>query len=347
MASMTRIFGLTCTLAIVVPLAAAQSTAQEDAAKFYKGRTVQAVVGYGPGSTFELYLRILTRHIGRHIPGNPTVVVQQMPGAGSLKATNYLAAVAPKDGSVFGMVNPVNTVEPLIDPKNSRFDPRSFVWLGSLNSEISTCAFWNKELRTLDDLKKREVVVGSTGPASGSTIDARVLGTLVGIKFRVVPGYPTLNDIRLAAERGETDGFCGLLVSALKTDYWDQYKSGRMTVPVQMGLAKHPEFPDIPNAYELVTRDEDRQLFQLIFGPWSYGRPLFAPPGTDPARVAVLRAALAATLKDPAYLAEAKKINMEIQPTSPDTIAKLVDQILRTPAPVVERARQVLGVANR
>jgi tripartite-type tricarboxylate transporter receptor subunit TctC len=347
MASMTRIFGLTCTLAIVVPLAAAQSTAQEDAAKFYKGRTVQAVVGYGPGSTFELYLRILTRHIGRHIPGNPTVVVQQMPGAGSLKATNYLAAVAPKDGSVFGMVNPVNTVEPLIDPKNSRFDPRSFVWLGSLNSEISTCAFWNKELRTLDDLKKREVVVGSTGPASGSTIDARVLGALVGIKFRVVPGYPTLNDIKLAAERGETDGFCGLLVSALKTDYWDQYKSGRMTVPVQMGLAKHPEFPDIPNAYELVTRDEDRQLFQLIFGPWSYGRPLFAPPGTDPARVAVLRAALAATLKDPAYLAEAKKINMEIQPTSPDTIAKLVDQILRTPAPVVERARQVLGVANR
>ncbi len=347
MVSMTRIFGLTCTLAIVVPLAAAPSTAQEDAAKFYKGRTVQAVVGYGPGSTFELYLRVLTRYIGKHIPGNPTVVVQQMPGAGSLKATNYLAAVAPKDGSVFGMVNPVNTVEPLIDPKNSRFDPRSFVWLGSLNSEISTCAFWSKDIRTLDDLKKREVVVGSTGPASGSTIDARVLGSLVGIKFRVVPGYPTLNDIKLASERGETDGFCGLLVSALKTDYWDQFKSGRMAVPVQMGLAKHAEFPNIPNAYELVTREEDRQLFQLIFGPWSYGRPLFAPPGTDPARVAVLRAALQATLKDPAYLAETKKINMEIQPTPPDTIAKLVDQILRTPDPVVERARQVLGVANR
>ena len=347
MVSMTRIFGLTCTLAIVVPLAAAPSTAQEDAAKFYKGRTVQAVVGYGPGSTFELYLRVLTRYIGKHIPGNPTVVVQQMPGAGSLKATNYLASVAPKDGSVFGMVNPVNTVEPLIDPKNSRFDPRSFVWLGSLNSEISTCAFWSKDIRTLDDLKKREVVVGSTGPASGSTIDARVLGSLVGIKFRVVPGYPTLNDIKLASERGETDGFCGLLVSALKTDYWDQFKSGRMAVPVQMGLAKHAEFPNIPNAYELVTREEDRQLFQLIFGPWSYGRPLFAPPGTDPARVAVLRAALQATLKDPAYLAETKKINMEIQPTPPDTIAKLVDQILRTPDPVVERARQVLGVANR
>ena len=346
MASISRVLGLSCTLAVAAVTPAAAETA-DDAAKFYRGKTVQAVVGYGPGSTFELYLRVLTRHIGKHIPGNPNIVVQHMPGAGSLKATNYLAAIAPKDGSVFGMPNPVNTIEPLLDPKNSRFDPRSFVWLGSLNTEISTCGFWAKDLRKYDDLKKREVVVGSTGPASGSTIDARVLGTLTGIKFKVVTGYGALGDIRLASERGETDGFCGLLVSALKTDYWEQYKSGRMAVPIQMGLTKHPEFPDIPNAYEHVKSEEDRQLFRLIFGPWSYGRPLFVPPGTDPARVAVLRTALAATLKDPAYLAEAKKLNMEIQPATPETIAKLVDQILQTPPPVIERARQVLGVANR
>jgi tripartite-type tricarboxylate transporter receptor subunit TctC len=338
--------GLSCTLAITTSVVTAPASAQ-DAASFYKGRTVQAVVGYSPGSTFELYLRMLTRHIGKHIPGNPNIVVQHMPGAGSLKATNYLAAIAPKDGSVFGMPNPVNTIEPLIDPKNSRFDPRAFAWLGSLNSEISTCAFWSKDLRTIDDLKKREVIVGSTGPASGSTIDARVLSALTGIKFKVVTGYGNLNDIRLASERGETDGFCGLLVSALKTDYWEQYKSGRMTVPVQMGLTKHAEFPNIPNAYELVSNEGDRQLFRLIFGPWSYGRPLFAPPGTSPDRIAVLRAAMAAVVKDPAYLAETKKINMEIQPSGPETIAKLVDEILRTPAPVVERARKVLGVANR
>jgi tripartite-type tricarboxylate transporter receptor subunit TctC len=348
MATMVRVFSLSCTLAITAPLAlAAPAAGQDDAEKFYKGKTVQAVVGYSPGSTFELYLRMVTRHIGKHIPGNPNIVLQHMPGAGSLKATNYLAAVAPKDGSVFGMPNPVNTIEPLIDPKNSRFDPRAFVWLGSLNTEISTCAFWSKDLRTLDDLKKREVVAGSTGPASGSTIDARVLSALTGIKFKVVTGYGNLGDIRLASERGETDGFCGLLVSALKTDYWEQYKSGRMTVPVQMGLAKHKEFPNIPNAYELVTSEEDRQLFRLVFGPWSYGRPLFAPPGTAPERVAVLRAAFQALVKDPAYLAEAKKINMEIQPTGPEAISKLVDEILRTPPPVIERARQVLGVANR
>jgi tripartite-type tricarboxylate transporter receptor subunit TctC len=352
MATMVRVFSLSCTLAITAPLAlaapaAAQEVTRDDAEKFYKGKTIQAVVGYSPGSTFELYLRMVTRHIGKHIPGNPNIVLQHMPGAGSLKATNYLAAVAPKDGSVFGMPNPVNTIEPLIDPKNSRFDPRAFVWLGSLNTEISTCAFWSKDLRTLDDLKKREVVAGSTGPASGSTIDARVLSALTGIKFKVVTGYGNLGDIRLASERGETDGFCGLLVSALKTDYWEQYKSGRMAVPVQMGLAKHKEFPDIPNAYELVTSEDDRQLFRLIFGPWSYGRPLFAPPGTAPERVAVLRAAFQALVKDPAYLAEAKKINMEVQPMGPEAISKLVDEILRTPPSVIERARQVLGVANR
>lgn len=350
MASMSRVFGLSCTLALIAPLAAIELATAEpanDVAKFYRGKTVNAVVGYGPGSTFELYLRVLTRHMGRHIPGNPNVVLQQMPGAGSLKATNYLAAVAPKDGSVFGMINPVNTIEPLLDPKNSRFDPRTFQWLGSLNSEISTCGFWSKDIRSLEDLKKREIVFGSTGPASGSTVDAKMLGALVGVKLRVVTGYPTLNDIRLAAERGETDGFCGLLVSALKTDYWDQYKSGRLQVPVQMGLAKHPEFGQIPNAYDLAKSEEDRQLFQLIFGPWTYGRPLYAPPGTDPARLAALRAALVATLKDPAYLEEAQKINMELQPLPPETISKLVDQILRTPAPVVERARQVLSVANR
>jgi tripartite-type tricarboxylate transporter receptor subunit TctC len=348
MPAIIRSLGLTFTLAIAAGLAAApQAAAQDEVAKFYKGKNVQAIVGYAPGSTFELYLRMVTRHIGKHIPGNPNIILQHMPGAGSLKATNYLAAIAPKDGTVFGMPNPVNTIEPLIDPKNSRFDPRTFVWLGSLNAEISTCGFWTKDLRTLDDMRKREVVVGSTGPASGSTVDARMLGALLGLKIKVVPGYPALNDIRLASERGETDGFCGLLVSALKTDYWEAYKSGRMAVAVQMGLSKHKELPDIPNAYEFVTKEEDRQLFQLIFGPWTYGRPLFAPPGTPPERVAALRGAVAAMLKDPAYLAETQKLNMEIQPIAPETIGKLVDQIFGTPAPVIERARLVLGVANR
>jgi tripartite-type tricarboxylate transporter receptor subunit TctC len=326
---------------------AAPALAQGDVAAFYKGRTVQAVVGYTPGSTFELYLRTFVRHLGRHVPGNPNIVVQHMPGAGSLKATAYLAAVAAKDGSVIGMPNPVNTTDPLIDPANARFNPRAFNWLGSLNSEISTCGFWAKDLRTLADLKRREVVVGSTGPSSGSTVDARVLTALLGINFKVVTGYPGLTEVRLAAERGEVDGHCGLLVSSIKAEIWDVFKAGRVAVPMQMALRKHAELPEVPNVYDLASGQEDRQLFQLIFGPWAYGRPLLAPPDVPQDRVAALRAAFAAAVADPQFLAEAKRINMEIQPTGPDAIAALVDEILRTPAPVVERARTLLGAQNR
>src|SRR3954454_14932867 len=341
----TCAFGLPCL--VLTALTTSAGAQQDQVAAFYRGRTVQAVVGYTPGSTFELYLRMFVRHFARHVPGNPNIVVQHMPGAGSLKATGYLAGIAPKDGSTIGMINPVTTIEPMIDPANAKFDARTFNWLGSLNSEISTCGFWKNDLKTIADLKRRQIVVGSTGPSSGSAVDARVLGPLAGIDFKVVPGYPGLTEVRLAAERGEVDGHCGLLVSALKTDVWDAYKAGRLAVPVQMGLQKHPELPDVPNAYDLATKDDDRALFRLIFGPWAYGRPLLAPPGTPPERVAALRAALKATLVDPQFVAETGRINMEIQFTAPDTIAGLVDDILRTPPPVVERARVLLGVQSR
>jgi tripartite-type tricarboxylate transporter receptor subunit TctC len=320
---------------------------QAQVAAFYHGRTVQAVVGYNPGSTFEFYLRTFIRHFGRHVPGNPSIIVQHMPGAGSLKATAYLADLAPKDGSVIGIINPVTTIEPLIDPTNAKFDPLAFNWIGSLNSEISTCGFWSPDLKTLADLKRPEVVVGSTGPSSGSTVDARVLGPLTGINFKVVTSYPGLSEVRLAAERGEVDGHCGLQVSAIKSILWDDFKAGRFSVPIQLGLHKHPELPNVPNAYDLATRDEDRQLFRLIFGPWAYGRPLMAPPDTPRDRVEALREAFEATLADPQFVAEARNTRMEVQPMASDPIEKLVDAIFRTPRPVIDRARILLGAQNR
>ncbi len=345
--SFTRALGWSLGFALALAGATAATAQQDQVAAFYRGRTVKAVVGYNPGSTFEIYLREFVRHFARHVPGNPSIIVQPMPGAGSLKATAYLADIAPRDGSVIGIINPVNTIEPLIDPVNARFDPRTFMWLGSLNSEISTCGFWSKDLRTLADLKRREVVVGSAGPASGSTVDARVLGPLAGINFKVVTSYPGTPEVRLAAERGEVDGYCGLLVSTLKAVMWDDFKAGRFWVPVQLALHKHPDLQDIPNAYDLATKEEDRQLFRLIFGPWAYGRPLLAPPDTPLDRVEALRAAFAATLVDPQFVAEAQRINMEIQPMGADAVAKLVGEILHTPAPVVERARILLGAQNR
>ena len=322
-------------------------TEAQEATAFYKGKVVQAIVGYPAGSTFETYLRMFVRHVGKHIPGNPTVIIQQMPGAGSLTATSYLANVAPKDGTVFGMPNPVNTIEPLLDPERTKFDARTFNWIGNLNTEVSTCSFWAKDIKTIDDLRKREIVVGSSGPASGSTIDALVMANLLNIKIKIVTGYPVLLAIKLAAERGEVDGFCGLLVSALKTDFVSEWKSGRISIPLQMGLAKHPDLPDVPNAYDLVTDDADRQLFKLIFGPWAFGRPIFAPPGTPADRVATLRNAFKETIADPDFIAEAEKINLEINTTSGENIAGILDGILKTPEPVVIRARQLLGVDKR
>jgi tripartite-type tricarboxylate transporter receptor subunit TctC len=174
-----------------------------------------------------------------------------------------------------------------------------------------------------------------------------VLAALLGFNFKVVTGYPGLTEVRLAADRGEVDGYCGLLVSSIKTDTAEHLKSGRMTVAIQMGLKKHDEFPNVPNAFDLVTKEEDRQLFRLIFGPWTYGRPLMAPPGVPKDRVAALRNAVKATLDDPQFRAETKKINLEIQPVAPDTIEKVVADIFATPQPVLERARELLGVKNR
>ena len=170
------------------------------------------------------------------------------------------------------------TIEPLLDRVNAKFDSLTFMWLGSLNAEISTCAFWSPDLKTLVDLRHREVVVGSTGPSSGSTVDARVLGPLTGINFKIVTSDPGLVEVRLAADRGEVDGHCGLQVSAIKSLLWDDFRAGRFSVPIQMKLRKHPDLPDVPNAYDFAASEEDRALFRLNFGPWSFGRPCWRRP---------------------------------------------------------------------
>ena len=184
-------------------------------------------------------------------------------------------------------------------------------------------------------------------PVPADTIDAVVLGQLLGLKIKVVTGYRVLTDIKLASDRGEVDGFCGLLVSALKTDYAAEWKSGRISVPIQMGLQKHPDIASVPNAFDLVSKEEDKQLFRLIFGPWAFGRPLFAPPGTPADRLGVLRAAFKATLADPEFIAETKKLNLEITPMDGDKIAPLIESIFQTPEPVLVRARALLGVDKR
>jgi tripartite-type tricarboxylate transporter receptor subunit TctC len=321
--------------------------AQDSVEKFYAGKTVRLVVGYPPASTFDTYARAIARFLPQYIPGNPNLIVQNMPGAGSLTATGFIANVAPRDGTVIAMINPVNTTEPLLDPERAKFDPRKFGWIGSMNREISTCAFWTNKIASIDDLRTKEAVLGSTGPSSGSTVDAKTLESVFGFKLRLVTGYPGLTEVRLAAERGEVDGHCGMLVSALKTDVWDDLQKGRIKVPLQMAVAKHPDLPNVPNVFDIATSEKDRNLLKLVFGPWSFGRPLVAPPEVPQDRLKALRAAVQATLADPQFQADAKRINLEIQPVGADAIAKTLEDLYRTPEPVLQRARVMLGVNAR
>lgn len=326
----------------------AKAEVSENVRKFYAGKTVRIVVGFPPGSTFDTYARMLARHIGRHIPGAPNVIVQNMPGAGGLTSTSMVSNVAAPDGLTMAMINPVNTTEPLLNPSVAKFDPRKFGWIGSMNTEVGTCAFWGDKALNLEDLKTKPVSLGGTGPAAGSTLDAAALQALFGFKFKMVLGYPSLLEARMAAEKGEVDGFCGLLVSALKVDIWDQFKAGAFKVLVQTGVEKHPDLPaDIPNIFDLAPNEEARQVMRLVFSPWAFGRPVMTPAGVPADRLAALRAAFRATLADPAFKAEASKINLEVQERGPEEISKLLAAIYATPQPIVERTRQILGIDKR
>jgi tripartite-type tricarboxylate transporter receptor subunit TctC len=315
------------------------------AADYFAGKTVRMVVGYPPGTAFEIYARALIQHMPRQLPGQPVMILQNMPGAGSLTATNWLANVAPKDGTVLAMPNPMNTTEPILNPKAAKFDARRLTWIGSMNSERSTCGFWSANVKSFKDLKANELVIAASGPAAGSTIDAKALRNLLGLNFRIVPGYPGLADMQLSAQRGESHGYCGVLVSMLKSIYWDDFKQGRFHIPIQMGLAKHPDLPDVPNAFDMVS-EADKRVFSLIFAPWSYGRPIAAPPGLPADLTRTLRAAFHATLATPEFSADAKKLNLEINPISGPDIEKLVDELYQTPADVVSRTRKILDIPD-
>ena len=317
--------------------------ASED--QFYASKTVRVLVGYPPGSTFDNYARLATRHMGRHIPGAPTLIVQNMPGAGGLTATSNLANVATPDGLTLALINPVNAMEPILNPEVAKFDARQFKWIGSMNTEVGTCGFWNERIRSLEDLKRQPATVGATGPSSGSTLDAKAIQGVLGLSFKMVMGYPGLNDVRLAAENKEVDGFCGLQVSSIRSTLWDHFQAGRFRVVVQTGIEKHPMLPSsVPSVFELAPDQASRQVLRLVFSPWAYGAPVIAPPNTPEARVNILRKAFAVMMSDGQFREETSKMNLETHYMDPDRIAVLVNEAYAAPKEIVERTRQLLGI---
>lgn len=319
---------------VIVALALATSAHAESVEDFYRGKTVNIIVGFSAGGGYDLYGRLLGRHIGRHIPGNPAVSVQNMPGAGSLKATQYVYGVAAKDGLTLGSVSRGMLTEPLLTGAN--FDPNKFSWLGSITSETSVCATWKTSaVKTWDDMFKREFSLGSNALGDDTASFALIMRNVFGAKVKLVTGYPGGNDVNLAMERGEVDGRCGWSWSSLKSQkHW----LPNVSVLVQFNLTKNPDLSNVPMALERAASDEQRQVLRLLIAGQYVGRPFFSSPAISADRKAALRAAFDATMKDPEFLAEAAKADMEITPLSAGTIEAFLAELYRTPKDVVTKA---------
>ena len=325
----------------LTPAAQAQSPAD-----FYKGKNVELYIGYSVGGGYDLYARVLARHIGRHIPGNPTIVVKNMEGAGSLRLANWLYRVAPKDGSVFGIIGRGTGFDPLLGQQAAQFDGTKFTWIGSGNHEVSVCVSFEGRagVTKFDDLRVKEMTVGGTGASADTDQFPKVVNGVLGTKMKVVSGYPGGNDIVLAMERGELQGRCGWSWSSVKATHGSWITEKKLNILVQLSLQKHPELPDVPLIIDLAKTDEERQILKLIFARQVMGRPFLAPPGIPADRAEALRKAFMETLADPVFMADAEKAQLEVNPVAGDDLQKLVAEVYRTPPEVAKKAAQLLAV---
>lgn len=332
--------------ACAFPLVIAGSSAYaDDIEKFYEGRTMTMLVGYGGHSTYGIYARALANHIVKHIPGSPTMIVQNKGGAGGMVAAGYLYNAAPQDGSWIGAVGRGLATEPLVfGPRSkAKFDPKGFHWLGSLNTEAGVAAMWHETgVKTIDDARSKEVHVSIGGVASDSGVFTILSNTLLGTRFRIVCCFSGGGRQNLAMERGEVGGRVGWSWSSIKATKYDWFKAGKIRLLYQLALKKHPELPDVPLVTDLVTDPNDRAALEIVLIRQSMGRPYLAPPGTPKERVVALRKAFDATVKDPAFRAEAKKLKLEIDPISGDAIDALLKKAYAAPPDVVERLNKAV-----
>jgi tripartite-type tricarboxylate transporter receptor subunit TctC len=323
----------------------AASAAAEPAGDFYKGKQVRLVIGYASGSGYDLYARFLARHIGRHIPGAPAVVPQNMDGAGSLRAANWIYEVAPKDGTAFAGVGSGIPMTPLLGGKGAAFkDDKAFTWVGSMNNEVSVCVAWHTAgINTIDDAKTKEMLSGATAlGVDDTTVFPAVANAMLGTKFKWITGYRSGNEMNLAMERGETQGRCGWSWASVKATHMDWIKDGKIKLLMQMSLAKHPDLPNLPLILDLAQTDDQRKVLELIFSRQAVGRPFLAPPNLPADRAEALRGAFDATMKDPDFLAEAEKSNIEINnPVSGQQAEVLMARMYAFPRHIVDLAVKI------
>jgi tripartite-type tricarboxylate transporter receptor subunit TctC len=326
-------------LSLAATLATLAVAHAQDAADFYRGRTVSLVAGFNPGGGADTYARVVARHLGKHVVGNPTVVVRNMQGAGSVVAANHIYNVSPKDGTELGLFAGNITIDPLMGGTQHKYDARKFGWVGAPSSDSNVClSSLSSSFKTIDDVIRREMITGTSGT---STYDFPVaMNNVIGTKFKLVKGYGGSAALRLAMERGEIEGFCGVGYNSMRTA---GLADGKANILVQVGLAKNPHMPNVPFIFDYAKSDEDRQILRLVFGWLDLERPIGAPPGVPEERLRALREGFDRAMKDSALLADAEKAQVGIEPMSGAAIAAFVDEAYRAPAEVGKRAAQMLG----
>src|SRR5262245_39650568 len=303
------------TAALILNLAVMEASAADAVAEFYRGKSVALLIGFGPGGGYDTYARVLARHLGRHIPGNPNVVPQYMPGAGGLAAANFLYNVAPPDGLTLATFGPFNALEPLFGNPSARFDPTKFTWIGKMDVDAGACGAWRGSgIRKFSDLQRQETTFGSSGRGSTTTQQVLALKNMLGAKVKIVQGYKGSADITLALRRGEVAAMCGIAASNVLVQLKDDIKNGDMTIFIQFGRKNAPEFGEAENIYDLLPTSEDKQIAEIIFRPNELGKPVATSPALATDRARTLREAFAITANDPASLNQEASRSRPIHP---------------------------------
>ena len=341
----SRSYLVSVVLAIAcVFLATSQPATAQSVEEFYRTHPVNLIIGFPVANAYDTYGRAVARHLGKHIPGNPTVVPVNRPGAGSLTAANFLYNAAPKDGATIGHFNRSVPLDPLMGNQAAKFDGRKFTWLGSVGNEVSVCVGWHTSaVKNWNDLLTRDWVAGAASFSADTGVFALVLKNVFGAKVKIITGYPGGGEINLAMERGELDGRCGWSWSAVKSQRPAWLSEKKINVLVQMGLQKSPDLPNVPLIVDLAADDEQRKTLEVIYSRQEFAWPFAAPPDIPAERAQALRNAFAATMKDPEFLADAKKIQIDVNPASGAAVEKLIGGLYATPDAVMAKVRSVVS----
>jgi tripartite-type tricarboxylate transporter receptor subunit TctC len=327
-------------LALIALAALTLPAGAQSVEQFYTGRTINLTVGFDSGGGYDVYARLLSRHMSKHIPGKPAIVVQNMPGAGSLRAAQHLYSLAPKDGTAIGTFGRQMGIAPLL-ATSAQYDGTRFNWLGSITNEVTTCISWHTAaVKTWNDMLQTPITMAGEGPNADPDVFALLYRNLFDLKIKLVTGYHGTSPMVLAMERGEVDGFCGYSWSTIKNKHEGWLRDKKINILVQAALNKAADMENVPLALDLAKTDEQRQILKLFLTSQETARPFAAPPGIPTERAAALRAAFDATMKDPEFLAEAKKLNLDVSPLDGKTITNLLIELYATPKSVLEKAAQ-------